>query len=371
MSDMQAIPPPPGGDQNRGPDTYGAIIPFTILSTATVVARMYARINMVHNVGWDDYTILLAQFMNILNLIFQILAVQHGLGRHMYFLPFQNIVDVGLYYHVIEVLYVLAAGVIKISACLFLLRIMNRGTTNVLRWSLYILMGVLLVLSSGTAIVILIQCIPVQAGWDPRIKGKCWSYPQILVVGYTQNAWGILSDLACAGFPIIILRKLQIDTRNKYALYFIMGLGVVTSICSVIKMIYLGDLANGDFTYNGVDVNIWGMLEVNIGTIACSIPALRPLFKSLRERSNLGSYLKRRSRNAPTGGSGSWRDSTIHKLDPRSRNSHHRTLHDAASDSEQILPDDGRGIRKTTDVTLSYHEAGGDRRANDGAIEMT
>lgn len=125
--------------------------------------------------------------MNILNFIFQILAVQHGLGRHMYYLPLQNIVDVGLYYHCIEVLYVLTTAVVKISACLFLLRIMARGTTKILRLFLYILMGILLVLCVGTAIVILIQCIPIQAGWDPRIKGKCWSYPQILVIGYTQS----------------------------------------------------------------------------------------------------------------------------------------------------------------------------------------
>lgn len=61
MSEMQAMPPPPGGDQNRGPNTYGAIIPVTILATVTVAARMYARIGVLHNVGWDDSTIVLGQ----------------------------------------------------------------------------------------------------------------------------------------------------------------------------------------------------------------------------------------------------------------------------------------------------------------------
>lgn len=204
MSEMQAMPPPPGGDHNRGPDTYGAVIPITILSTAFVLARMYARISVIHNVGWDDHTIVLAQviltsglpkpqpltaiqFMNILNFIFQILAVRNGLGRHMYYLSLQNIVNTGLYFHVIEILYNLSTAVIKVSACLFLLRIMARGTTKKLRGFLYILMGVVLLLCVATAIVILIQCIPIQAGWDPRIKGRCWAYSQILVVGYTQN----------------------------------------------------------------------------------------------------------------------------------------------------------------------------------------
>lgn len=61
MSEMQQMPPPPGGDRSRGPDVYGAVIPITVLSTAFVLARMFARIKLIKNVGWDDHTIVLAQ----------------------------------------------------------------------------------------------------------------------------------------------------------------------------------------------------------------------------------------------------------------------------------------------------------------------
>lgn len=37
----------------------------------------------------------------------------------------------------------------------------------------------------------------------------------------------MISDLVCAAFPIIILRKLQINTKSKYALYGIMGIGLL------------------------------------------------------------------------------------------------------------------------------------------------
>ena len=129
--------------------------------------------------------------MNVLNLIIQILAVKNGFGRHMYYLSLPNLVNIGLYFHIIEVLYNLTTAVVKISACLFLLRIMARGTTKTLRWFLYILMGILLVLCVGTALVIILQCLPIQAGWDPRVKGKCWSYSQILGIGYAQNGESI------------------------------------------------------------------------------------------------------------------------------------------------------------------------------------
>lgn len=125
--------------------------------------------------------------MNLTYFVFQIMMSASGVGRHMYYLPLETIVTAGLYYHIVEVLYVLTTAVIKVSACLFLLRIMSRGTTQRLRWSLYALMGGMFFVTIATAIVILVQCIPIQAGWDPRIKGKCWSIQQALGIGYTQN----------------------------------------------------------------------------------------------------------------------------------------------------------------------------------------
>lgn len=55
------MPVPPGGDQNRAAVTYGASISIIILSTTAVAARMYARVYVVHNVGWDDHTIMITQ----------------------------------------------------------------------------------------------------------------------------------------------------------------------------------------------------------------------------------------------------------------------------------------------------------------------
>ena len=40
-------------------------------------------------------------------------------------------------------------------------------------------------------------------------------------------AFAIVTDLVCAGFPIIILRRLKISRRTKYALWVIMGIGVL------------------------------------------------------------------------------------------------------------------------------------------------
>lgn len=87
-------------------------------------------------------------------------------------MPIDHVVRAALWFHVAEVLYAIATALIKISACLFLLRIMDRGTGKVLRRFLYALMTLMVVIGVATSIVIIVQCIPVAGAWDPRIKAK-------------------------------------------------------------------------------------------------------------------------------------------------------------------------------------------------------
>lgn len=53
-------PPPPGGDQNRGPTINLVVWIFTGISLACVTARMYGRVFLTRNVGWDDFWIVLS-----------------------------------------------------------------------------------------------------------------------------------------------------------------------------------------------------------------------------------------------------------------------------------------------------------------------
>lgn len=113
-------------------------------------------------------------------------------------------------------------------------------------------------------------------------------------------------------------------------------------------------------------------LEQNISVIACSIPALQPLFKAMNGRTQGSSNSKgAQSKSHPV--LSTWKESTASKFSSRSRNFHSIKNNDTNSDSEeQILPSvqeaaaglgspteaGGMGIRKTTDVQLFYHEAG-------------
>lgn len=124
--------------------------------------------------------------------------VDYGFGRHVYYLPIEHIVNAGLYFRIVEMTCILATVLVKCSVCLFLLRIMARGTSKRLRWLLYTLMAIMTVLSIPTVILILVQCIPLAAGWDPRVKGKCQSYSNTVGIGYAQIGRSSDDDLEFA-----------------------------------------------------------------------------------------------------------------------------------------------------------------------------
>lgn len=62
-ADFQHLSPPREGDQDRRWVLLAVVGSATLLSTATVILRIYARIKVTRNVGWDDRTIVMAQVL--------------------------------------------------------------------------------------------------------------------------------------------------------------------------------------------------------------------------------------------------------------------------------------------------------------------
>ena len=53
----QPPPPPLGGDQDRGPTINIVNWTFTAVAALCVVLRLFGRLRLTNNVGWDDFWI--------------------------------------------------------------------------------------------------------------------------------------------------------------------------------------------------------------------------------------------------------------------------------------------------------------------------
>ena len=59
------------------------------------------------------------------------------------------------------------------------------------------------------------------------VEPKTSKSPYIFYAANGIIAWSICTDFVCALFPILILWKSQMNKRTKYALWAIMGMGVL------------------------------------------------------------------------------------------------------------------------------------------------
>ena len=186
-----------------------------------------------------------------------------------------------------EALNVFGIGVVKISVCLALLRVVERarrGITLFLR-SLLVFVAVT---HLALAMLFFLHCRPLAALWNPKVHRSCLSTHTTVLAGYVGFAVDVVTDLVCAGIPVLVIHRLQMSFRTKIALCVLMGLGVFTAGCAVAKAITLRGVFADDYTYGFTKPATWAAVEQFVGIIITSIPPLRPLLRTFLEKSHDG-----------------------------------------------------------------------------------
>jgi hypothetical protein len=91
---------------------------------------------------------------------------------------------------------------------------------------------------------------------------------------------------------VTTLLKVQRPMREKAALVGIFSLGVFSTIASVVRLHSIRIYTEStDPFFDSVPINLWSMVEVNVGILCASIPSLKALFsKGQRERNGTAGY---------------------------------------------------------------------------------
>ena len=234
--------------------------------------------------------------------------ITSGMGRHVSCLSSQSVISMLEFSAISEALNVIGIGVVKVSVCLTLLRVVERGRRRISQ-CLWCLLVFVAITHLALAMLFFLHCRPLAALWNPRVPGSCLSLHTTVLAGYIGFAIDVVTDLVCAGIPILVIHRLQMNIRTKVALCMLMGLGVFTAGCAVGKAITLRGVFADDFTLGFTKPATWGAVEQFVGIIIASVPALRPLFSSLFEKPHILSrivastrrYFLRGSRSAGSG----------------------------------------------------------------------
>ena len=238
--------------------------------------------------------------------------ITSGMGRHVSCLSPQSVISMLEFSAISEALNVIGIGAVKTTVCLTLLRVVERGRRRISQF-LWCLLAFVAVTHTALAMLFFLHCRPLAALWNPHVPGSCMSSHTTVLAGYIGFAIDVVTDLVCAGIPILVIHRLQMDLKTKVALCLLMGLGVFTAGCAVAKAITLKNIFADDFTWGFTKPATWAAVEQFVGIIIASVPALRPLFSGFIEKSpsflrmvsGTTRYFLRRSRTASSDSKGS------------------------------------------------------------------
>ena len=114
-----------------------------------------------------------------------------------------------------------------------------------------------------------------------------------------QALISIISDFVLSLFPIVILHKLNMRLKQKIGIAVLMGLGLITAACSIVRTVLNGQALAGDATYGGLTNWFWRLFEVDLGLICACVPTLVPMWKWASKKLRSSTWVSRMNSYTP------------------------------------------------------------------------
>ncbi|KAJ4263102.1 hypothetical protein NW762_006720 [Fusarium torreyae] len=296
---------PSNPDENEAPSILAATVLIISISTIVVLARLYVRVFIIRNTGWDDGFMVLCMALAWAGQGVIFGQLSHGAGRHIGDVD-PDVYMIGMKLNFIsQPIFLIAICVVKLSVGCALLRI---ASTKFYRWLILSIMGFMAFYTIGCFFTLIFQCSDIRFLWDTSVPSTCWPKKTLQGLSYTNSALNIVTDLLFAiVIPTPMLWNLNVHFRTRLTLIGILGLGVFACAAAFVKLGYVTNYGQlGDWLWDSRNITIWTSVELNVGVIAGSLPCLRPLFRRF-----LGSTYGKSSKKTPATGATNYGHGTL------------------------------------------------------------
>ncbi|MCJ1375592.1 hypothetical protein MMC20_006829 [Loxospora ochrophaea] len=347
-------PPPSDGNRDIASSTIVAQAVTLTLAFILVSLRLFVKVRIIHKYGLDDWFVVLGLIFSIALLVLNIIAIHYGLGRHAYYVPQDDQIQTAKYLYISQVMGIASSTFTKISISIFLSRLFVVNERR--KWGFWLLNALIIATGVSSFLAISLFCRPIQKFWNHSLPGECLAISTKSAPSIYQGAATALEDLVLAALPIFLLRNVNISLRAKAGICVLMGMGVFSAACVIVRTALLKDQESEDSTFTSVPLLVAVILEQNTATIAACIPTLKPLFTTIStsyhstrnsrgyiKQDDEGSYRLRALSDAP-----SFQPHAKSTFEVPSRT----TPVDARLQSFLSISDDGQ-IRKTIDVMIA------------------
>ncbi|KAJ5223155.1 integral membrane protein PTH11-like protein [Penicillium citrinum] len=270
--------PPPGTDlsANHTSNNNAAVIITYIIAAIAVALRFYTRWQVRRvSIAADDWMSLAALVSVTASFASTIIGGYHGLGKHVWIVPIEDVVTVMQILFAYVLIYVVTVPLIKFSILLLYRRIFG------MTWTIWVCMLLTAGYFVSCTVAFLVCCQPVSYYWSQYIDptgGKCVFDLYPFYIG--NAAANLTTDVLILLVPIPLTWRLQMRTSQKILIIGIFLLGGFVCVASIVRIYYMTFLANSvDITWIMGDVFIWSSVEPCIGILCACLPTLKPLLR--------------------------------------------------------------------------------------------
>lgn len=276
-----------------------------VVATVFVGLRVYARFFKAKVYGLDDYLVLAAWVPAVgLSATIWLAINKYQWNRHIWDVDpgphGENLISERAISWACQMLYMLSSSLTKLSLLVFYKRIISRGrVTMVLNCFIALTTAYLVTF----VLALLLECRPLAHYWYILVEpegtgGTCADESALLLVSGVMNC---LLDTAILVIPIPTVWKLNINFRQKCQVSSIFATGIFVLGSSAIRIsATLATTAlSYDVTWDGYLVFMWIGIEVDVGLMCASLPALSSLVKGWRAESKTRSS-RARSESTPS-----------------------------------------------------------------------
>lgn len=248
------------------------------------VGRIYCRLVPVENLWWDDYTISFAVVLSLASFAMQLVAAQHGLGRHTHFVALEDRIQAQRAIFIVSCMWYFGVAFMRMSVGFLLLRFRASQPPT---WALVlrIIIAIQFILAIAALVAQLNMCHPLRANWEPVEDAHCASQRFMDVWGYCNTGIGIATDVILSLMPITFVVKLHLSLGRRILICILMGVGLWTAAIALVKTTYIARFSYTDDTlWNMYFLTLWSKFEEVIGIMAACIPCLTSRIEALLRR---------------------------------------------------------------------------------------
>ncbi|KAL8993501.1 MAG: hypothetical protein Q9188_007315 [Gyalolechia gomerana] len=243
------------------------------LVTILLLPRIYTKGRILKNLGWDDFTSVIAWVGLIVFgcVLFQ--QDRHGAGKHIWDIQERDYSGFIKWIKAGDVVYFLTILVAKASILLLYLRVFHPSRT------------MRIIIHINLWINIIVCLIGFGSGMSWFIGSKTTGKVDGRALGLCSGAFNVASDIAILIIPISMVWTLQMSRQRKLAVSAVFATGTTGCVASSVRMgLYVKGLKGySDPTWQTYPEQLWSYAEISAGIMCGCMPVVPRFWRHIRE----------------------------------------------------------------------------------------